>query len=1115
MKKLNKVLFTIIAGLFVAGVASASLGEYWSTVSHIIPRTDSTVDIGSTAKKVRAVWADAFYGDYWISGTGNSMAIQPTGDTDDFFSFKTPADRPTIKREGGKYIYIESSNVNDVGLSFRKDADHSGTVNYYKDENLFGLTSKDPLVFKVCEDYDDYVKICAASDVPEMMTVGSADFKINAGGANSLLLNHAGGNVAVGAVSTSYILGLGTGDTFGIGTTQWNSADEIDGTKIKDADYGDVVIDAAGDWQVSEATALASNPTDCGANQFAQSIVASGNLTCSAIGDADVPNNITIDLATLASTVTNATFTTALTVDTGTVGLTGNVANSSVLTLGAGASSISGANTGDQDLSGYMQDTDIDTFAELQSWAVGYTDNDTTYPYAINSVGVGGQVWKSDGVGIGDWGTDNNTTYTSSDFTHDDLTGFVANEHLDWTGDLGAVNIHAGNYTDTNTTYVSSDFTHDDLTGFVANEHLDWTADLGAVNINAANYTDTNTTYTAGTGLTLTTGAFSVNTSQNIATLSNLTTNGFITTSGGTGLLGIDTNTYLTGNQTITLSGDVSGSGTTALTVTVGADKILETHLKSVNAPTDEYCLTYESTTGDFEWQECAGGAGDITDVFDCTTGDCNTMTVGTSEYLTYGTGYIDANRFLGVTTIDGTEFGYLDGVSSAIQTQFGGKQSTLTNSAGLLAALNDETGTGLSVFSTSPTFTTPLLGTPTSGVLTNCTGLPEAGLVDNAVTLAKMAHGTDGNLITYDVDGAPAAVATGDVDQVLTSNGVGAAPTFQAAAGGAGDVGGLYGINVETLSADKTLTVDSNKIYQYLDEGGANRIITLDTASASAGDRFVIRHNGDWLDSHYLQIKQSTIELDKIYIGAIKEFIFDGTNWISGENGTAENDNKKYGVAIGYSAYSSNSGVAVGYGSTANSNGTAIGRSSIGSSNGTAIGRSSIGSSNGVAIGYSANTQSKNYSVALGYYSKNYRTSEIAHCIDGSSTQDYNFSIAGWAIQTANATPVEMFLGETANQRFTINPESVVSFTIRIGARDNVANEVASYKIEGLIKRDGAGNTVLSWSSKTVEYEDDASWDVAVTADDTNEALIITVTGDATNPVRFAGRIDEVETQF
>jgi hypothetical protein len=39
--------------------------------------------------------------------------------------------------------------------------------------------------------------------------------------------------------------------------------------------------------------------------------------------------------------------------------------------------------------------------------------------------------------------------------------------------------------------------------------------------------------------------------------------------------------------------------------------------------------------------------------------------------------------------------------------------------------------------------------------------------------------------LITYDTNGDPAYVVTGTATHVLTSNGAGAAPTFQAAAGG------------------------------------------------------------------------------------------------------------------------------------------------------------------------------------------------------------------------------------------------------------------------------------------------------------------------------------------
>lgn len=51
-------------------------------------------------------------------------------------------------------------------------------------------------------------------------------------------------------------------------------------------------------------------------------------------------------------------------------------------------------------------------------------------------------------------------------------------------------------------------------------------------------------------------------------------------------------------------------------------------------------------------------------------------------------------------------------------------------SSANLRSLLTDETGTGAAVFATSPSLVTPLLGTPTSGTLTNCTGLPQAGTV-------------------------------------------------------------------------------------------------------------------------------------------------------------------------------------------------------------------------------------------------------------------------------------------------------------------------------------------------------------------------------------------------
>ena len=81
------------------------------------------------------------------------------------------------------------------------------------------------------------------------------------------------------------------------------------------------------------------------------------------------------------------------------------------------------------------------------------------YPQAD---GTAGYVLKTDGSAQLSWvaqTTDTDTTYTSSDFTHDSLSGVTANEHIDWTTDQGTTNIHSGNYTDTDTdtTYTAGD----------------------------------------------------------------------------------------------------------------------------------------------------------------------------------------------------------------------------------------------------------------------------------------------------------------------------------------------------------------------------------------------------------------------------------------------------------------------------------------------------------------------------------------------------------------------------------------------------------------------------------------------------------------------------------
>ena len=91
------------------------------------------------------------------------------------------------------------------------------------------------------------------------------------------------------------------------------------------------------------------------------------------------------------------------------------------------------------------------------------------------------------------------------------------------------------------------------------------------------------------------------------------------------------------------------------------------------------------------------------------------TLTAGTNIGITNGSGSASiafsgtlpvANGGTGITSLGA-------GVATFLGTP---------SSANLRTALTDETGTGSAVFATSPTLVTPVLGTPSSGTLTNCT---------------------------------------------------------------------------------------------------------------------------------------------------------------------------------------------------------------------------------------------------------------------------------------------------------------------------------------------------------------------------------------------------------
>lgn len=174
------------------------------------------------------------------------------------------------------------------------------------------------------------------------------------------------------------------------------------------------------------------------------------------------------------------------------------------------------------------------------------------------------------------------------------------------------------------------------------------------------------------------------------------------------------------------------------------------------------------------------------------------------------------------------------------------------------------------------------------------------------------------------------------------------------------------------------------------------------------------------------------------------------------------------------------------------------------------------IGGGNNTASGQSSAIIAATSCTASGVGSRASGSSAVAAFYLESARSIYPFGAAGSAQisdlgfqgTTTNSTPKEIFI-DGASERLTIPTDTTCLFKIYLCARRSDAdNESAMYEFFGGIDNNAGTVALVGSVQPGTPIEDTAGWAAAVTADNTNKALILTVTGENSKTINWLASV-------